>query len=94
MENNIENPVVKELQQLKAIMTKILGKLPKASTKENEYVNIGEASKILKRSPATIRRWIYDNKLEGIKLNKGSKQDRYLVPMESIDEIIKRSHIA
>ena len=86
------NPVLEELQKHTQILRLLVEKLSKEEKKQ-EYLTTSDAAKLLNRSRPTIRRWISEKKIEGVKVNKGSKQDRYLICRKSIDDLINRGHL-
>ena len=88
MDEYLPNPVLKELRLHTNLLKDIIKKLSKNDV--DEYFTIQEAAKILKRSRSTIRQWIKKGMLEGVKLNN-TKQDRYLIPRESIKLIVNKN---
>ena len=80
--------VLKELRLHTDLLKDIIKKLSENDV--DEYLTIQETAKILKRSRSTIRQWIKKGMLEGLKLNN-TKQDRYLVPKESIKLMVNKN---
>lgn len=71
-----------------------ISKLAKIGNNTNtKLLSIREAAETLKRSTATIRRWIREDKIKAIKLNNGGDKDQYLIQSNEIEKLIKRSQV-
>lgn len=96
---NPGNLILAELQKLNNEMAKqtiLLAQLCKKGlqkNEDNEYLTTQQAAQFVKRSTETIRRWIRDDKLNGIKLNRGSDKDRYLIPKQSLEKLVNTENI-
>lgn len=91
-----ENPVLAEMKGQTALLEKICRMLAaekKSPTYGNDYITTKEAAAALKCSAHTIRRWLKDGVLPGIKLNKGSQSQHYLIPREAVEDLIKDSSL-
>lgn len=82
----------KKVDRQEISINKIMREVKNASP-DNDMLKIKEVAKMLKKSPSTIRRWISEEKIVGIKLNKGRKQDHYLISKESVEKLINDAKI-
>ena len=87
-----DNPILAELQKQTYLINKLITTLEDKDKKnEKEFYTVSDVSKLVHRSRSTIRRWIYEKKIEGVKLNAGVMQDRYLISKKSLKMLIERN---
>ena len=55
--------------------------------KDNQFVSVREASKLLAVHPQTIRRMLYDNRLVGFQLGTFG---RWRISVQSIQELVNK----
>ena len=88
--NDIE--IISLLQEQVSLLRQILKHLRRyESGSEGKNLSVTQAGKCLNRSPATIRRWIHEGKIKATKLNRGKRQDHYIINKDEIDRIIQEA---
>lgn len=88
------DPLLNETKIQTQLLQKIYTLLSKekVENKASEHVNTTEAAAMLKCSAHTIRRWLKNNRLTGIKRGSSTKH-RYLIPRAAIEKMLNDSDV-
>ena len=55
---------------------------------DHEYMTVREVARLLRVDPTTVKRWIYDGKLEAFALPSYGQRKEHRIPRVAVDKIL------